>query len=98
MVELDSTAGLWLALLAPCALLTIWAVTMQTALHHASRARLRLCADGGLKSAEWVLRMLEEGARTPSLVLVLLLLGMGGSIACMLAVSLVTFAEVPWAA
>jgi CBS domain containing-hemolysin-like protein len=98
MVELDATAALWLALLTLSAVLTIIAVTAQAALIHSSRARLRLCADGGLKSAEWVLRMLEEGARTPSLILVMVLVGTGGAIASMLAISLLALPTLPWVA
>src|SRR5947207_15801851 len=98
MVDTDTAMALWLTLLVVCAVVAIVGVTAQAALQHASRARLRLCADGGLTSAHWVLRMLEEGARTPTLVLVMVLLGTGGVVACLLVVGLVTSSVAAWQA
>jgi len=97
MVDTDTTASLWFALLAICGVVTVVSITAQTALQHASRARLRLCEDGGIDAASIVLRMTEEGARTPTLILMMLLLGTGGATVAMVMVALTAFAATPWA-
>ena len=98
MATIDAAPGLRVALLVLCATVAVVAITAQAALAHASKARLRLCLDGGLETARQVLRMLDEGSRAPTLILVMLLLGIGGATVCVVMLALAVSLTSPWSA
>jgi putative hemolysin len=98
MVESDLAPGLWLALLIACAAVAVIAITAQAALTHSSRARLRLCLDGGVEAARLPLKMLDEGPRAPTLILLMVLLGVGGVAVCVVMLAIQTAADSLWIA
>ncbi|MGE3273167.1 MAG: hemolysin family protein [Chloroflexota bacterium] len=83
--DLVLEAWAWLLLFVLSSLLTLLAITAQTALGMSSRPRLRLLAEGRVKGAQSALKMLEEDSPTPTLLLLLLFLGIGGGAASLTA-------------
>src|SRR3954470_21299092 len=71
----------WLLGFGLCALVALLGIAGQAALQHASRPRLRLLADGRVRGARSALAMLADGSPVPTLLLVLVIVGMGGAAA-----------------
>lgn len=83
--ELAPEAWAWLLAFGLLSALALLAIAAQTGLHYASRPRLRLLAEGRVKRAKSVLAMLEDDSPTPTLLLTLQIVGVGGGAASLLA-------------
>src|SRR4051794_28272051 len=95
---LDLTADFWMWLLAfgLFALLALLGIAGQAALQHASRPRLRLLAEAGVKGARGALAMLADSSPTPTLLLSLLIVGIGGAAISLAAAITAGGRQEPW--
>ena len=75
--DLPAEAWTWLLAFGLLSALALLAIAAQSALQHASRPRLRLLAEGRVKRATSALKMLEDDSPIPTLLLFLLIVGVG---------------------
>lgn len=79
MPELSSHSWAWLVAFGLFSLVALLAVAAQAAYQLASRPRLRLLVEARVKGARGALAMLSEASHTPTLLLLLLVVGIGGA-------------------
>ncbi|MCC7372320.1 MAG: HlyC/CorC family transporter [Chloroflexi bacterium] len=75
---------IWFAATGLFTVLGLLAVAAQTALQAASRTRMRMLADVRVKGARSALKMLDDGSPTPTVLLILGVIGIGGTAVSML--------------
>jgi CBS domain containing-hemolysin-like protein len=98
MRDLNPGAGVWLLVFGLFALLALLAIAGQAALQHASRPRLRLLVEARVKGARGALAMLDDTSPTPTLLLSLLIVGIGGAAVSLAAVIATAGESEPWEA
>ena len=98
MRDLTPGAGIWLLVFGLFALLALLAIAGQAALQHASRPRLRLLVEARVKGARGALAMLADTSPTPTLLLSLLIVGIGGAAVSLAAVVATSGEPEPWEA
>src|SRR4051812_1398035 len=86
----------WLLGFALCTLLALLGIAGQSALWHASRPRLRLLVEARVKGARGALAMLADDSPTPTLLLILLIVGTGGAASCLIAAVHSSGPTSPW--
>jgi putative hemolysin len=96
--DLSPAALGWLFAFALFTLVTLLAIAAQTALQHASRPRLRMLAEGRVAGANRALTMMDDSSPTPTLLLFLMLLGISGTTATVIAAVTTTGQFHPWEA
>jgi putative hemolysin len=94
MPDLTPETAAWLLAFLLFALLSLVAVAAQATIQYASRPRLRLLVEGRVKGAGSALGMLAENSPIPTLLLLLLIFGIGGA-AASLAVAMTWTAVYP---
>jgi putative hemolysin len=85
MPELTSDTSGWLVAFLIFALVGLLAIAAQAAIQHASRPRLRLLVEARVKGARGALAMLADHSPMPTLLLFLLIVGIGGAAASLAA-------------
>jgi magnesium and cobalt exporter, CNNM family len=86
MPELTPDTSGWLVAFLIFALVALLAIAAQAAIQHASRPRLRLLVEARVKGARGALAMLADHSPMPTLLLFLLIVGIGGASASLAAV------------
>jgi putative hemolysin len=97
MSELTLDLSAWLLAFLVFALLALLAVAAQAAIQNASRPRLRLLAEGRFKGARSALAMLEDDSPMPTILLLLTVVGIGGSAASLVAAGIASARYASWA-
>jgi len=90
-----ATVG-WLLAFGAFTLVSLLAIAAQTALQYASRPRLRMLAEGRVTGARGALALLKEDSPTPTLLLCLLLIGIGGAATTLATAITLTSQLLPW--
>ncbi|MFN8635911.1 MAG: hemolysin family protein [Chloroflexota bacterium] len=85
MIDLSPDSWWWLLAALLFAALALVAIAGQASLQHASRPRLRLLADARVKGARGALKMLADSSPAPTLLLFLVIVGVGGAAAALVA-------------
>jgi CBS domain containing-hemolysin-like protein len=94
MPDLTPDTAAWLVAFFVFALLALLAVAAQAATQHASRPRMRLLVEARVKGARSALAFLDDHSPMPTLLLFLLIVGIGGA-AASLAVAVTSNALYP---
>ena len=89
MPELPADTWVWLVAFGLFGVVSHLAIAAQAAIQHASRPRMRLLVEGRIKGARGALAMLADDSPMPTMLLFLLIVGIGGA-AASLAVAVTT--------
>lgn len=87
--------SIWLLASGLFAALGLLAIAAQTALDSASRPRLRMLADARVKGARSAVKMLEDDSPTPTLLLMLGVVGIGGAAVSLLGATMTAWTLSP---
>jgi len=98
MGEITRESWAWLLTFGLCTLVALLGIAGQAAVQYASRPRLRLLVEARIRGARGALAMLADSSPTPTLLLVLLIVGTGGAAASLVAAVVASSPAPTWQA